>query len=79
MFLATGRHHRRIQRIWDTGQRTEHGIRFPYADFSTDNVVVSVGDPSILGQVARALTSTVIDLSTVPGGPAGLSFARPSR
>jgi hypothetical protein len=40
---------------------------------------VSVGDPSILGQVARALTSTIIDLSTVPGGPTGLSFARPSR
>jgi hypothetical protein len=24
-------------------------IRFPYADFSTNNVAVSVGDPSILG------------------------------
>ena len=44
-------------------------VRFPYADFSTHNTAVIIGDPSILGQASDALTSTVIDLSTVPGGP----------
>lgn len=44
-------------------------LRFPYADFSTSNVAVLVGKPSILGQAAQGLTSTAIDLSTVPGGP----------
>jgi hypothetical protein len=44
-------------------------VRFPYADFSTNNVAVSLGAPSILSQAAQTLTSTVIDLSTVPGGP----------
>jgi hypothetical protein len=44
-------------------------VRFPYADFSTHNTAVIIGKPSILGQAADALTSTVIDLSSVPGGP----------
>jgi hypothetical protein len=44
-------------------------LLFSNADFSTDNVFVNVLHPSILSNADNTLNSTVVDLSTIPGGP----------
>jgi hypothetical protein len=44
-------------------------LLFLNADFSTDNVFVNVFHPSILSNADNTLNSTVVDLSTITGGP----------